>query len=146
LKLDERSAKSRRSSTKTREGFLEGLPKIGIDGAYSSSILFKLPAKWGFPAPLPNVGIVNLSFKGEILTTTILLMGNLPKITFQCDECGNHFEVTPDKLLIPKEGLEFHVGVTKCRHPANYCRVCLADKLRLLADEILETWPDYVLG
>ena len=125
---------------------MEGLPKIGVDGAYSSSILLNCLPSGVFLAPLPNVGIVNLSFKGEIVTTTILLMGNLPKITFQCDECGNHFEVTPDKLLIPKEGLEFHVGVTKRRHPANYCRVCLADKLRLLADEILETWPDYVLG
>lgn len=65
---------------------------------------------------------------------------------FQCDECGKRYETIYDPLRIAREGLVFHVGVSKSTRPANYCRPCLADKLRILADEISDEWPDLVMS
>ena len=75
-----------------------------------------------------------------------LAMRYKDRCQFQCDECGQRYETVHDPLRVAREELEFHVGVSKSHRPANYCRPCLADKLRLLADEISDEWPDLVMS
>ncbi len=55
---------------------------------------------------------------------------------FQCDECGGRYETIYDPLRIAREELVFHVGVSKSKRPANYCRPCVANKLQVVADQI----------
>lgn len=80
-----------------------------------------------------------------LITSPELTMKYKERNQFQCDECGQRYETIYDPLRISREELEFHVGVSKSRRPANYCRACLAKKLRLLADEISDEWPDVVM-
>ena len=72
-------------------------------------------------------------------------MSRKNKVPFPCDECGLAYAPLYEPLQIARERLEFHVSVAKSGRPANYCRPCLADKLRLLAKELAEEWPDEII-